>query len=44
MVSYQLNSQNNATTQNPTEHQTASAIQTGRENMQFHVCVYERRI
>ena len=44
MGSRQLNSQNNETMQHPAEHQTASAIQTGRENFQFHICVYQRRI
>ena len=29
MASYQSNSQDNETTQNPTEHQTSSVIQTG---------------
>ena len=30
MASYQSNSQDNETTQNPTEHQTSSVIQTGK--------------
>ena len=33
MASHQSNSQNNETIQTPTEHQTSSAIQTGRRNI-----------
>ena len=33
MASHQSNSQNNETIRTPTEHQTSSAIKTGRRNI-----------